>query len=310
MGDFVVSWPLAMACCRVMPQNRVIYVTAGQKGKLAEHVLGVESIDIESGFASLWQGADGAPENVRKLVAGAAMIFSFGTHDDDQWSAAVRAIAPEARLIHLTTKCPDAFAGHVARYMVEQIKAVQPAVAAAVGQMVSALFRRGYGSRSVLRDGVLLHPGSGAERKNWPRERFVELGTALVQSGHSVRYILGEVEREKWGKAVWEEFASVGTVVQPATLVDLGRLLGNAAAVVCNDSGPAHVSAALGVPTVAIFGPASNAEQWSPTGPAVSVVTTPSLAELGTPRVLAEVSELLARASAGARSVEAPSSDE
>src|SRR6185295_7543783 len=39
LGDFIVTWPLAMALSRIMPQSRVIYVTHSQKGKLAERVL-------------------------------------------------------------------------------------------------------------------------------------------------------------------------------------------------------------------------------------------------------------------------------
>src|SRR5688500_10724765 len=50
LGDFVLSWPLALALGRLYPQSRVIYVTAGQKGALAERVLRVDSTDIESGW--------------------------------------------------------------------------------------------------------------------------------------------------------------------------------------------------------------------------------------------------------------------
>ena len=45
--------------------------------------------------------------------------------------------------------------------------------------------------------------------------------------------------------------------------------------VISNDSGPAHIAAAVGVPTVSIFGrwqPGLNAERWRPLGKKVAVV--------------------------------------
>ena len=47
LGDFVVSWPLALALGRLHPQLRIIYIAAGQKGKLAEKAIRTESLDIE-----------------------------------------------------------------------------------------------------------------------------------------------------------------------------------------------------------------------------------------------------------------------
>src|SRR5437867_3510753 len=38
LGDFVVTWPLAVALSRMFPQSRVVYVSASSKGKLADHV--------------------------------------------------------------------------------------------------------------------------------------------------------------------------------------------------------------------------------------------------------------------------------
>ena len=36
LGDFVVTWPLAVALGRLFPQSRVLYVTHASKGQLAE----------------------------------------------------------------------------------------------------------------------------------------------------------------------------------------------------------------------------------------------------------------------------------
>src|SRR5438067_1389585 len=41
MGDFILTWPLALALGRLFPQSRIFYVTHRQKGLLAERVLRV-----------------------------------------------------------------------------------------------------------------------------------------------------------------------------------------------------------------------------------------------------------------------------
>ena len=53
LGDFVLTWPLALALGRVYPQSRVYYVTHGSKAALAEKVLRVEGSDIEGGWSAL-----------------------------------------------------------------------------------------------------------------------------------------------------------------------------------------------------------------------------------------------------------------
>jgi hypothetical protein len=54
LGDFILTWPLAVTLGRLLPQSRIFYVTHGEKGKLAEKVLGVESVDLESGWHHLF----------------------------------------------------------------------------------------------------------------------------------------------------------------------------------------------------------------------------------------------------------------
>jgi ADP-heptose:LPS heptosyltransferase len=148
-------------------------------------------------------------------------------------------------------------------------------------QMIDSLSRRGFSSRQAIRSGVLIHPGSGAERKNWPRENFMELARRLKSAGREVRVVLGEVELEKWGRAACDEFASVAQIVQPQSLTELSDAIAQAALVVCNDSGPAHLAAATGAPTIALFGPTSHPVRWQPLGPGVKLIIGETMAAIG-----------------------------
>src|SRR6478752_3633268 len=68
LGDFVVSWPLALALGRMYPQSRLAYVTAGEKGKLATRAIRTEAIDVEAGWHHLFGDAAGLPESNRKVL--------------------------------------------------------------------------------------------------------------------------------------------------------------------------------------------------------------------------------------------------
>lgn len=311
LGDFAVTWPLAMAAGRLFPQARVIYVTAGGKGKLAEHVLRVESLDIESGFAGLWADAADVSPPARKVLDGAAMIFSFVSTAGDPWARTVAALAPEARLVHLSTELPDGYDAHVSRYVAQQLANDFPGVAAGMVSMIDSLSRRGFSSRSSPRSGVLIHPGSGAERKNWARANFFALCERLSRANERVKVVLGEVELEKWGASSRDEFAKYAEVITPTSLIELQRGIDEAAVVVCNDSGPAHLAGITGAPTIALFGPTSNAVRWRPLGPNVDVIEAASLDDISVDQVQQHVTAQLASAqSSAAQSAPTPTEDE
>src|SRR3982751_7078687 len=58
LGDFILSWPLALAFGRLFAQSRIFYVTQRQKGQLAEKALRIESVDAETGggAGAVWGG--------------------------------------------------------------------------------------------------------------------------------------------------------------------------------------------------------------------------------------------------------------
>src|SRR5438552_11741739 len=70
LGDFIVTWPLALGLARVMAQSRIFYVTSGQKGALAERALRVESVDVEGGWHQLFSQEPRLPEPAARMLAG------------------------------------------------------------------------------------------------------------------------------------------------------------------------------------------------------------------------------------------------
>jgi ADP-heptose:LPS heptosyltransferase len=271
LGDFVITWPLALGLARVFAQSRLFYVTAGQKGALAENALRVESADVEAGWHQLYSSEPKLPEPAARLLDGAQQIISFVGGSDDLWAKNVRSIAPEAHLVTLATTPAENFRGHITDFLAEQLKP-WPVIEAAMSQMLRSIGARGLGATPSPQGPVVLHPGAGSGKKCWPVEHFIELAGRLRQRGRRVQAILGEVELEQWPAERIRAMEACCEVVRPSRLVDLLAIISGASAFVGNDSGPGHLAGIVGVPTVSIFGP-KDPVRWRPLGPNVHVLS-------------------------------------
>jgi heptosyltransferase-2 len=120
---------------------------------------------------------------------------------------------------------------------------------------------------------VTLSPGAVGEGKAWPPEHYAALARALVKDGMSV-WVLGGPNETAIARQV---VVAAGERVRDLTGNDLrDAVLALAAAdvSVTNDSGLMHVSAAIGTPTVAIFGPTSP-WHWKPLNPVAAILEPP-----------------------------------
>ena len=114
-------------------------------------------------------------------------------------------------------------------------------------------------------------PGAVGPSKRWPAGYYAEAARRLVAEGFSVWVLGGPGET-----ALAAEIAAGSTHVHDLTGADLrNAILALAAAdvAVSNDSGLLHVAAALGTPSIGIFGPTS-AWHWAPLNPLAAVIET------------------------------------
>lgn len=130
---------------------------------------------------------------------------------------------------------------------------------------VSALRHKG------LSNEVLIHPGSGSLRKNWPLENFVQLCRYFRKAGYQPRWIIGPAEKFMLA-ALKENNIADEDIYGDLNLVDVVMKLDTATGFVGNDSGLTHLAAYTGHNVIAVFGP-SDPERWRPVGPGVITVT-------------------------------------
>lgn len=271
LGDFVLSWPLAMALGRLYPQSRIIYVTHGDKAALAGQLLGVEGSDVESGWSALFSDAGSLPVTCKKRLAGAQLIVSFAVEQNEKWAQNVKSIAGKAVEIISINPRPDESAGiHISQYILQQLHK-SPVMQSAMKQMLLAIATIGVKNGYRGDDGVVLHPGSGTPRKCWPLDRFLQLAEKFKSDRLPVRIVLGEVERDRWPAGTIEKCRQIAPVILPASYLELLGELESASLFVGNDSGPGHLAAITGVPTLSLFGPTLPAV-WQPLGPTAATL--------------------------------------
>jgi heptosyltransferase-2 len=130
--------------------------------------------------------------------------------------------------------------------------------------------------RGVTAEGrpiVTLSPGAVGAGKAWPPGHYAALARALTDDGASV-WVLGGPDETAIAKQI---AGAAGSHVHDLTSADLrNAILALAAAdiSVTNDSGLMHVSAAIGTPTIAIFGPTSP-WHWKPLNPIAAILEPP-----------------------------------
>lgn len=153
---------------------------------------------------------------------------------------------------------------------------------------------------------VLIHPGSGSPRKNWPGERWLELATQLP---HPVTLLLGEAEIDRplpaplaAARASGADRLKIGgqelELLWQPSLEELLRRLAGARAFLGHDSGVSHLAACAGTPSLLLFGPTDPAIWKPPAANVRALRPVDGLGSLSVPDVLAAVRPLIADTSA------------
>lgn len=122
--------------------------------------------------------------------------------------------------------------------------AVEPAAEAAAAELVADL----------PRPLVVLHAAARWETKRWPAGRWRELAWRLAGEGLGIALVGGKGDAKEAGAILAGGPPGARSLAGRLGLKGLAALLRQAALLVCVDSGPMHIAAAVGTPLVALFG--------------------------------------------------------
>ncbi len=282
LGDFILALPALETLRKTFPQAKSIIIGYPRILELVEqrfYAEGILSID-QRGMASFFVRGGPLDPSLSQLFGQCDLIVVFGRDEEGTLIGNLKRVCHGPILqinpfpswgekIHLTDYLLRQFSQYGFR-----ISVLNPRLHLKESdQDWGRDFWRSKGLTIEERSKVIiLHPGSGSKRKVWPLERFLSLVQILQDRlGSRILIILGPAE----GSEVERVFEGVDPhtfiQVKGLSLLQLASVMEGCQLFIGNDSGISHMSSALGIPTIAIFGP-TDPRVWSPRGEKVRVV--------------------------------------
>jgi O-antigen biosynthesis protein len=115
---------------------------------------------------------------------------------------------------------------------------------------------------------IVIQPGAGSVMRQWPALHFADLADLLVEQ-HNVNIVLiGTADEEPIAKRVLNNIRNTRTVsaVGATSLAEVQLIIQAADIMIGNNSGPHHMAAAFGTPTVGIHSGVVDVHEWGPLG--------------------------------------------
>ncbi len=181
-------------------------------------------------------------------------------------------------LVMLRAKPPLDYAGHVSRYHIEELIAGKQPSLEALGiesphslldkepqsliypnvndiQTGLSILKNKAGIRiTASTDIAVIAPGSGGRHKCWHIDNYTETALMLRKQGFEPVFLLGMVELERFGNDTIGKLRDCAAVIDSLTIEQAVCLLSTARLYIGNDSGVSHISGAMSIPTVSVFG--------------------------------------------------------
>lgn len=293
LGDIVHAVPAAAALRRAFPDARIDWLVDAKHQALVELVTVVDrAIVLERPSIAGWADAarrmrqskyDAAIDlqgllksAVLARASGASRVLGFSI-----WHLREKA----ARPFYSATDDPLAPAGrggaaeaeplHVIRKNLRLLRALDvhdERVVFPLAAVESEALRRVRDALGGERPFALINPGAAWPNKRWPADRYGELAQFIREVREMPSFVLWGPGEEALARSVVAASSGAARLAPPTSLTDLLALSRAAALMVSGDTGPLHLAAAAGTPTVSLFGPTDPGRNgpWSPDDVAVS----------------------------------------
>jgi ADP-heptose:LPS heptosyltransferase len=127
---------------------------------------------------------------------------------------------------------------------------------------------------------VVIHPGCGGSSLNWSPPRYRVLAAELSKALGAAVVVTGSAAEADVASYVAGEATGRVSVAGETDLETLLGVLAGARLFVSSNTGPMHLAAAVGTPTLSLFSPlrSGSPTRWGPRGERAAVITPPGLA--------------------------------
>jgi heptosyltransferase-2 len=289
LGDLICLLPAVNAFAAMHPKIAFELMARAELARFAERRMAIvagHSIDRRE-IALLFSEGGGGSDAVRDFFGQFDRIDCFFASDNDRFRESLRQVARGEVAFY---PFRPSGRGHIAECYLRAMGAtIAHPFSCSIGLLPDDL----QSARQKLNEFGLTHgsyvlilPGSGSARKNWPVENFARLAER-IQLIHRVLIVLGPSDT---GLAP----SFQGRALSIMADLELGEVAGIASEARCfigNDSGVSHLAAAAGARGLVIFGP-TDPKRWCPLGE-VKIIQKQPMENLSVDQVWVATAELL-----------------
>lgn len=260
---WVVRKPMAaLFAGKDFPAKLVVYDEASGPGALAEQLKKIRPDEIvllsHHPLTDAAAMMSGAPMRIgfKTTLKGAATALSGldkeeGRMHEAEYARDLLRLIPGVRTAHLVTMTPCV---------------VPPAVETEWHGLL--------GDNALAKGFFAVHPGAHGVKTRVPVSVWAEVASSVAAKTGYVPVLIGETASGQPDDR-WPAFVPSVDLRGKLSLGATARMLASAKLCLSRDSGPAHVAAAMGCPTVCVFlenTPSMGPVRWTPLGPAVRTV--------------------------------------
>jgi ADP-heptose:LPS heptosyltransferase len=286
LGDFILALPVLRTLRSVYSQARSVIMGYPRILELVEDRFYAEeifSID-QKGMATFFVRGGALDPGLTQFFGTFDLIVVFGKNGEGNLIGNLKR-ACEGRILHINPFIPWGERTHLVDHLLRELRRYRFDTPEQIPRLYLKASDLEWGKSHFKRKGltpeertkaIVIHPGSGSKKKNWPLEQFIDLVRTLDRHEPSrFLIVLGPAEGAEVQKAfeeiAWEMGSKAPLLLKGLSLLGLASIIEGCRLFIGNDSGITHMAAALGLPTLAIFGP-SDARIWAPRGKQVVVV--------------------------------------
>ncbi len=285
VGDFIVTLPVIQILRSANPACSLALVARSRVRSLVRNVVN-QFVDLDGPLLLPFfqEEVDHLCRSYRYLNGFDLVVSYLGR--EGPFSKNLGSLG-NAQVINAEPLPPAGYAGHITEFLVEPLSniinvASPPPPSILIGEEEAKhakvfLEACGLAFSAPL---VAVHPGSGGRRKVSPADTFCRAVNSIRTRFPEAAVLAIEGEADEEHVCAFERGMQAGCVkVKKDDLLELAAILSKARLFLGNDSGIAHLAAAVGVPTIVVFR-ASNPRVWAPRGREVWVASDNSLEQM------------------------------
>ena len=268
LGDIVHAVPAAAALRHAFPDARIDWLVESKHRPIVDLVTCIDRVvPLERPSVAGWLDVSRRMQEIQYDVAidfqglmksavlarasGAPRVIGFSI-----WHLREKAARPFYSEIHRDT--PTERADHVVRQnlaLLQNLDVDDMTIRFPLAEVHSDALAEVRTTLGGDRPFALINPGAAWPNKRWPPERFGEVAAFLREIRDLPSFVLWGPGEEGLAGAVVERSDGAARVAPATRIADLLALSRAAGLMISGDTGPLHLAAAVGTPTVSLFGP-------------------------------------------------------